>query len=294
MSAEATAVECETTSTPTKEVEELIDEVHDVEENEEEEEDKDKLNQSLSSYYGYDDMDLPPLRVQAGKATTRRSLTSSASPLQTGTLRRRRSLDCAYSRTRSRSPSSHRLRDYGHGSVGDSTLQRSFSELEEFVDPDILYDSKGLLSELDVIGEKEEKQRSSSARSLTMVVERMSEEALEDIHAFSDLTVNSNTRASCASVGGSTWGGDVCSHILAPLNEYEDEDDISDQEYDENEDGQIILTNMEKIAVLENEPLLFHKYQDAPSVPTEAETLPISVQTDAKTSSVKSSVKSVK
>jgi len=279
MSAEATAVECDTTSTPTKEVEELIDEVHDVEENEEEEEDKDKLNQSLSSYYGYDDMDLPPLRVQAGKATTRRSLSSSASPLQTGTLRRRRSLDCAYSRT---------------ASVGDTTLHRSFSELEEFVDPDILYDSKGLLSELDVIGEKEEKQRSSSARSLTMVVERMSEEALEDIHAFSDLTVNSNTRASCASVGGSTWGGDVCSHILAPLNEYEDEDDISDQEYDENEDGQIILTNMEKIAVLENEPLLFHKYQDAPSVPTEAETLPISVQTDAKTSSVKSSVKSVK
>ena len=72
----------------------------------------------------------------------------------------------------------------------------------------------------------------------------MSEETLDDCHAFSDLKREGN-----ASRGNSiTTGGEVSSSMLEPLDECEDEDI--------EEEGQVILTNMEKIKEVEEEDAL--------------------------------------
>jgi hypothetical protein len=181
----------------------------------------------------------PPLRIHATRVPERLSGTSSAlqipASLQTQ-LRRRKSDPANSSRSSgSRSPATGQ-----HNFDGGSSI----SSLEEIIDPDILTDKMGFL-ELDL----KEQQNSSrtlnnSCSNLTAVNERMSEETLDDCHAFSDLKREGNV-----SRGNSiTTGGEVSSIMLEPLDECEDEDI--------EEEGQVILTNMEKIKEVAEEDAL--------------------------------------
>lgn len=183
--------------------------------------------------------DTPPLRINATRVPER--LSGSASALQIPTslqtqMRRRKSDPTNSSRSSgSRSPATGQ-----HNFDGNSSI----SSLEEIIDPDILTDKMGFL-ELDL----KEQQNSSrtlnnSCSNLNSVNERMSEETLDDCHAFSDLKREGN-----ASRGNSiTTGGEVSSSMLEPLDECEDEDI--------EEEGQVILTNMEKIKEVEEEDAL--------------------------------------
>ena len=88
----------------------------------------------------------------------------------------------------------------------------SISNLEELIDPDILTDKMGLVelerhqSGLHVNG---------SFSNLAPVTERMSEETLEDVHAFTDIV-----RGSRPSIN---VGGEVPSSVLESLDEAEDD-----------------------------------------------------------------------
>mmetsp|Transcript_33471 Transcript_33471/g.77128 ORF Transcript_33471/g.77128 Transcript_33471/m.77128 type:complete len:275 (-) Transcript_33471:1829-2653(-) len=149
--------------------------------------------------------DLPPLRMNASRVPERLSASTSALNIPSGLggsisgagnslsslliPRRRRSLDLG--RSRSRSPS---LREYS----GDS----STSSLEE-LDQDILTDRMGL-EELDLERQKscnDLSQRELLHNSLTPVSERLSDETLEDVHAFSDLPPSVSRGNSVATIG---------------------------------------------------------------------------------------------
>jgi hypothetical protein len=104
----------------------------------------------------------------------------------------------------------------------------SFSNLEDFIDPDILTDKMGLV-ELEPSHHHPHQSSSSSSQhqqhqlnasfsNLAPVTERMSEETLEDVHAFSDVVVR-GTRSSIA-MGSS--GEDVV--LLEALDEGGEED----------------------------------------------------------------------
>lgn len=126
----------------------------------------------------------------------------------------------------------------------------SLSSLEEVIDPDILTDKMGLV-ELDCKDHSSNRGLNASCSNLPPVTERMSEETLDDCHAFLDVR-----RDGSVSRGNSiTTGGDVSSNILEPLDECDDEDS--------NEGGQVILTNMEEILEVAEEDIY-----ESPSVPT--------------------------
>jgi hypothetical protein len=183
----------------------------------------------------------PPLRINATRVPERLSGSSSALQIPASLqsqLRRRKSDPAISSRSSgSRSPATGQ-----HNFDGGSSI----SSLEEIIDPDILTDKMGFL-ELD----PKEQQNSSrtlnnSCSNLTAVNERMSEDTLDDCHAFSDLKREGNV-----SRGNSiTTGGEVSSTMLEPLDECEDEDI--------EEEGQVILTNMEKIKEVEEEDAAEH------------------------------------
>ena len=170
----------------------------------------------------------------------------SASPTGVGSLAS--SIASRRGRSRSRSPS---LRSRDRHIDANS----SFSSLEDIVsDPDILYDKLGFV-ELD-----KTKQQSghNSYTFLTPVSERMSEDTMEDVHAFSDLSANTNTRPSSSvgtgTTGGSTVGGEVSSHVLEPLYEGDDDDLESEEEKeDERQPSQVIVTNLENITLHDDE-----------------------------------------
>jgi hypothetical protein len=112
----------------------------------------------------------------------------------------------------------------------------SISSMEEQFDPDILTDKMGFL-ELDLKEQQESCSKlNDSFSNLAPLTERMSEENLDDCHAFSDL------KAGSASSRGNSiaTGGEVSSNVLEPLEECEDEEE-------DNEGEQVIFTNMEKI-----------------------------------------------
>jgi len=169
-------------------------------------------------------------------------------------------------RSRSRSPS---MRERAAAMAsGSASGNASFSSLEEIIDSDILYDKMGFVDGVPNDGKDGTKstyhqhshswsENTKPILNLTPVSERMSEDTLEDVHAFSDLSANTNTRPS-SSVGGSTAGGEVSSHVLEPLDEIDEdfvEDDIeSDEEVDMAADtdeatAQVIVTNMENITL---------------------------------------------
>ena len=223
-------------------------------------------------YDPLDDLDLPPLRFHAKNRLSASSLQippgiqnqmlqkrysldskatlPSASPTGVGSIAS--SIASRRGRSRSRSPSLRSRERHGHGIDGNS----SFSSLEDIVDPDILYDKMGFV-ELDTNSTKKQQQSGHNSYTfLTPVSERLSEDTLEDVHAFSDLSANTNTRpSSSVGTGGSTVGGEVSSHVLEPLYEGDDDDLESEEELesDERHPSQVILTNLENITLHEEE-----------------------------------------
>jgi len=170
-------------------------------------------------------------------------------------------------RTRSRSPS---LKDGRTGTASSSAAgpggtsattvtadaNSSISSLEEFVDQDILYDRAGF-TELDSDKVQSKLHSSREFANLPPVSERMSEETMDDVHAFSDVVRSSN-----ASRANSTQTGNE--HALEPLNEI-DEDDL-DQISEEGDgyhgDGmmmnngcptQVIVTNLDNLSISNDE-----------------------------------------
>lgn len=226
---------------------------------------------NLGYEYGYghlDDLDLAPLRIRATHIHNRLSASQLQIPpgLQQHVQQEKRySLDSKVQtvspgssiagssgfrgRSRSRSPSMRSGKATTTTHDGNSSL----SSLEEFVDSDILYDKLGFV-ELDIKAEKNKQQHAhqwqdnSRANNLTPVSERMSEDTLEDVHAFSDLSANTNTRPSSVGTGESTVGGEVSSHVLEPLDEG-DEDLESDSDVEAEGEAQVILTNLENITL---------------------------------------------
>lgn len=163
---------------------------------------------SIGSESSADDLNLPPGRMNALKGTLR--LNHVILPKK------------SESRSRSKSPSiTYR---------SNTTDNSSMSSLEE----DMLTDRAGL-EELEV-----KLHNSREFVNLTPVNERMTEDTLEDVHAFSDVQRSSNaSRANSISVQGEA--------PLQPLDEC-DEEDYSDLEADDSHPA-VILTNMENLTI---------------------------------------------
>lgn len=206
-----------------------------------------------------DDLNLPPGRLHS---TTRvkEKLSGSAGNINvppgsfhstgSGTTRRKplaHHHDGTRSpRTRSRSPSMKERATTTTTTVtmGDSSI----SSLEDFVDNDILYDRQGLIDDLSQSSSKG-MHPTRQFSNLPSVNERLSEDTLEDVHAFTDLAMRSSNASRTASVGTDR------ELFLDPLDEIDEEglgDDASLEDPSETENQQIILTNMEKIAI--NDP----------------------------------------
>jgi hypothetical protein len=139
---------------------------------------------------------------------------------------------------RSRSKSPHHRRG---ATATTADANSSVSSLDD-IEQDILTDRAGLMDDL-----SETQRRMHSSKELCHVPvtinERLSEDTLEDIHAFSDVVRSSNaSRVSSVAV-----------QELEPLDEMDEmleEDEEGDEE--EGEDGsavttQVILTNMENL-----------------------------------------------
>lgn len=138
----------------------------------------------------------------------------------------------------------------------DHKMSNSFSSLEDLsysVDPDILTDRLGLV-ELEATNPLNKEALHASMSSLPPVSERMCEDTLEDVHAFSDITSmtrTSVTSGSSLSRGNSVATGEVGSFVLEPLDEeceYEEElDDVADDDKQQ----EVILTNLENLTIHE-------------------------------------------
>jgi hypothetical protein len=174
----------------------------------------------------------PPLRIHATRVPER--LSGSLSTLQIPPnlhhqMRRRKSDPAVMSsRSGSRSPGNQ---NYDGGS--------SISSLEDAgFDTDILTDKMGFL-ELDLKQQQETSQSlNRSFSNLPFVSERMSEDTLEDCHAFSDVRGREGRDSRGNSI---TTGGDVSSNVLEPLDECEDEEE------DDSGEEKVKITNMEDI-----------------------------------------------
>lgn len=166
-------------------------------------------------------------------------------------------------RSRSRSPSMKGTANNTNTTTGTTGTDAN-SSISSLDDIDILTDRAGF-SELDL---SESQRKMHMARenlsNLPSVNERMSEDALEDVHAFSDVARSSNA-SRCNSIGTGTGA------VLEPLSEYEDEDldlDSGDDDLDDiQEEGgdltehplhqpQVILTNMENLTLQLNQQQL--------------------------------------
>jgi hypothetical protein len=179
----------------------------------------------------------PPLRIVPGRLAG--SFSSLQGPTETHQMARRRKSDsAALQRSGSRSP----------GFDGGSSLSS-----QEGVDTDILTDKMGTL-ELDLKEQQEASQGlNKSLSNLNTVTERMSEETLDDVHAFQDVK-----REGSISRGNSiTTGGEASSNMLEPLDEADDEDS--------NDGGEVKITNMEDILEGAEEEVV---EASSPSLPT--------------------------
>jgi len=181
---------------------------------------------------------LPPLRMHATKGPQRLigTVSSTGTP---GSL-------VTSPRSRSRSPykDGFSLTAVATTNMTATThdTSSSISSIDDIVDQDILTDRAGL-EELDLTESQRKFHMSRELTgSLSSVNERMSEDALEDVHAFSDVEVVRSSNASRANSIG-TGGGAV----LEPLSEY-GEEDLDDIE-EEDEPTQVILTNMENLTL---------------------------------------------
>lgn len=213
---------------------------------------EDDITNDIDYNGDYIQEDLPPLRMHATRVPQRLSGSSSNMSippgLGTSVLHyNHKGSGTGTPRSRSRSPS---MKDRTTATTHDS--HSSMSSLDDIVDLDILTDRAGL-EELD-LSESQRKMHMNreSTGNLPSVNERMSEDALEDVHAFSDVVRSSNcSRANSIGTGGA---------VLEPLSEYDDEesDDLDDiQEEDGGEAGltpQVILTNMENLNLELSQP----------------------------------------
>lgn len=138
-------------------------------------------------------------------------------------MRRRKSDPAGGHRSGSRSPA------YDGGS--------SISSLEEMgIDTDVLTDKMGTL-ELDFREQQEHSDRlNKSLSNLAPVSERLSEETLDDCHAFTNVKREDGYTSRGNSI---TTGGEVSSNVLEPLDEGDEEE--------EGEGGKVKITNMEDI-----------------------------------------------
>jgi len=177
----------------------------------------------------------PPLRINAAKLGLSGSFSTLDIPRKlekevNRKMRRRKSDPPSGHRSGSRSPA------YDGGS--------SISSLEEMgIDTDVLTDKMGIL-ELDLKEQQEHADRlNKSCSNLPPVSERMSEESLDDCHAFSDLKREDGFISRGNSI---TTGGEVSSNILEPLDEGDEEEDNEDE-------GKVKITNMEDILEVPDE-----------------------------------------
>lgn len=195
------------------------------------------------------DLNLPPGRIKAIRVPER--LSGSGGHLQIppglSTILRKRVVDAGpgsvQSRSRSRSPS---IKSGEKQQTASTTHDgnSSISSLDEIMDQDILYDRAGFC-ELEAETSSQRKLHSSRDFSnLPPVNERMTEDTLEDVHAFSDVPRSSNA----SRTGGSIATGNEA--FLEPLNEEDDEDDLDQiTEEDEDQVQQVILTNLDNLAL---------------------------------------------
>lgn len=177
----------------------------------------------------------PPLRINAAKLGLSGSFSTLDIPRKlekevNKKMRRRKSDPPSGHRSGSRSPA------YDGGS--------SISSLEEMgIDTDVLTDKMGIL-ELDLKEQQEHADRlNKSCSNLPPVSERLSEETLDDCHAFSDLKREDGFISRGNSI---TTGGEVSSNVLEPLDEGDEEEDNEDE-------GKVKITNMEDILEVPDE-----------------------------------------
>jgi hypothetical protein len=204
-----------------------------------------------------DEMNLPPGRLHSILVEARLSGSIGNMNVQSGSLHSssgsapRRKLHGHHRHgdgtrspgSRSKSPS---IRDRGTVTtlgMGDSSI----SSLEDFVDSDILYDRAGLIDDLSQASSGNNKK----CAILPSVNERLSEETLEDSQAFSDVVFRSSNASRAASVGTDR------ELFLDPLDEIDEEGgdgDDSLEDPSEHESQQVILVNMDKIAISQPSP----------------------------------------
>lgn len=201
--------------------------------------------------YSYTDEDLPPLRMGATtrlperlSASTSRLMTMMDSPssgtttTMTTTMNNTTASSSGHRRKslpeflkdlrgahRSKSPSSRGLRD-------DSSVSSRSSM--DMVDNDILTDRMGMEDLNSSVCSATREQLHNPVAALPPVNERLSEDTLEDVHAFSDISRSSrgNSVAALSEVG---------SLYLDTLEEEEEDDN----------DGGVMISNMENLTILE-------------------------------------------
>lgn len=189
----------------------------------------------------------PPLRITSLRGTSEQPrLTGSQSQLQglppvaLHHHQRQQHSSRSGSRSGSESPSQGSRGSGGGGRRKHFDAGSSISSLEDAgIDIDILTDKMGVL-ELDLKTQQDNCHNlNKSLSNLTAVNERLSDETLEDVHAFSD--VKGREQTGTLSRGGSiTTGGEVSSNVLEPLEEIEEQDDDSAE-------GAVKITNLAEI-----------------------------------------------
>lgn len=201
---------------------------------------------------GEDALNLPPGRLHSTRVKEKLSgsmgnLNIGPGSLSTSGSRSKSNLDGTRSPggSRSHSPS---MKDRASMTTTAAMGDSSISSLEDLVDADILYDRKGLIDDLSQSSSNVGSGR-HNAQPLPSVNERLSEETLDDVHAFTDVVVRSSNASRTPSVGTDR------ELFLDPLDEI-DEDAMDDaasledvSEANEAQQQQVILTNMEKISI---------------------------------------------
>jgi hypothetical protein len=204
------------------------------------------LKSSNSGITGDNDpngLNLPPGRMHATRVPQRLSGSSgnlAGSVAQHHHVRRKSGDNI--SRSRSRSPSMKTETTRTHKTT--VTENSSISSLEDYFDNDLLTDRAGF-EELDYGKEVAEARKLHNSRefvNLPPVNERMTEDTLEDVHAFSDVRSSNASRANSVSIGGEA--------ALQPLDECEEEgSDLDESDSSVGPSPQIILTNMENLTL---------------------------------------------
>ena len=200
-----------------------------------------------------DDLNLPPGRMHATRVKERLSGSGQLNiPPGLASVLAKKRLEGSVPqspRSRSRSPS---LKD--KITAGTTDANSSISSLDDIVDQDILLDRAGVI---DGVAEEERSHgsrghklhnSSSECIKLPPVSERMSEETLEDVHAFSDAAVVRQPSSNASRANSIATGNN---EFLEPLTEEDEmEDDLDGiPEHEEGAVAQVILTNLDNISL---------------------------------------------